>query len=492
MPISTVTTLVPVLVSFNEGVARIERDPSYFTREDLMSRCRETMHSNLRYYYRFRSNRLDNGCRSSAHVPLAEKMRLVSAFGVMVRSYIRDEDVDSMYTLVNSEQFRFVRDGMRTDWADLIEDKFSGEDAKCCEDCNHVDARNNGSYCYDGDYWVCDSCCESNYRYSEGRGTYITEDDYYEEEEENERNNDDDDDDDGYPIGERHSGKDILQHIPSAFDERNPKIFLGMELEVEVNRDNDSRYDKAEELYGQLKHYTHDDGTEHQYIHIEDDGSLDYGFEMVTGWTGLDVHAQMLQFFKKPWRNVKSHDTRTCGLHVHISKGDMTMFHGCKIVFFINDSNNQKLIRDIARRSDHHYAKIHNKKASYDWLKNAKKWHGKDEQLQRLNPDRTEAVNFNNPATVEFRIFKGTLRYETQMACLEFTYATWFFCRDAGVTELTTEHFIKFICQPNQRKDTKFLRQYLREKGYSLPTLALVKPNPRMDNPPSQPIEKRA
>jgi hypothetical protein len=419
-------------------------------------------------------------------------MRLVSAFGVMVASYIRDEDVDSMYTLVNSEQFRFVRDGMRTDWADLIEDKFSGEDAKCCEDCNHVDARNNGSYCYDGDYWVCDSCCESNYRYSEGRGTYITEDDYYEEEEENERNNDDDCDDDSYPIGGRHSGKDILQHIPSAFDERNPKIFLGMELEVEVNRDNDSRFDKAEELYGQLKHYTHDDGTTHQYIHIEDDGSLDYGFEMVTGWTGLDVHAQMLQFFKKPWRNVKSHDTRTCGLHVHISKGDMMMFHGCKIVFFINDSNNQKLIRDIARRSDHHYAKIHNKKASYDWLKNAKKWHRKDEQLQRLNPDRTEAVNFNNPATVEFRIFKGTLRYETQMACLEFTYATWFFCRDAGVTELTTENFIKFICQPNQRKDTKFLRQYLREKGYSLPTLALVKPNPRMDNPPSQPIEKRA
>ena len=265
-----------------------------------------------------------------------------------------------------------------------------------------------------------------------------------------------------------------------------------MELEVEVNRDHEGRNAKAEELYGHIKHYTHDDGTRHQYIHIEDDGSLDYGFEMVTGWTGLDVHAQMLQFFKKPWRHVKSHDTRTCGLHVHISKGDMTMFHGCKIVFFINDSNNQKLIRDIARRSDHHYAKIHNKKASYDWLKNAKKWHGKDEQLQRLNPDRTEAVNFNNPATVEFRIFKGTLRYETQMACLEFTYATWFFCRDAGVTDLTTENFIKFICQPNQRKDTKFLRQYLREKGYSLPTLALVKLNPRMDNTPSQPIEKRA
>ena len=486
MPISTVTTLVPVATTFNEYASRMESDPSYFTREYLMSRCRDTIRSNNDFYYRFRTNRFTHRIDD---VPMYQKMQLVSAFGVMVASYIRADDVNGMYDLVNSLQFRFVRDGMRTDWADLIEDKF-GNDAKSCEDCNHIAHEDDGSWCYDGDYWVCDGCRDNNYRWSENRCTYITEGDYYDEEEDEEE--EEDNDDDSYPIGGRHSGKHILQHIPSAFDERNPKIFLGMELEVEVNRDEVSRHDKAEELYGQLKHYTHDDGTEHQYIHIEDDGSLDYGFEMVTGWTGLDVHAQMLQFFKKPWRYVKSHDTRTCGLHVHISKGDMTMFHGCKIVFFINDSNNQKLIRDIARRSDHHYAKIHNKKASYDWLKNAKQGRNKKQQLERLNPDRTEAVNFNNPATVEFRIFKGTLRYETQMACLEFTYATWFFCRDAGVTELTTENFIKFICQPNQRKDTKFLRQYLREKGYSLPTLALVKPNPRMDNPPSQPIEKRA
>ena len=484
MPISTVTPLVPVLTTFKEYASRMESEPTYYTRDYVMSRCRDTLQSNGDNYYRFRTNRFHHRIDD---VPMAEKMRLVSAFGVMVASYIRADDVNGMYSLVNSEQFRFVRDGLRTDWANLIEDKF-GNDAKSCEDCNHVAHEDDGSWCYDGDYWVCDGCRDNNYRWSENRCTYITEGDYYDEEEEEEE----EEDEDSYPIGGRHSGKHILQHIPSDFDARNPKIFLGMELEVEVNRDHEGRHAKAEELYSHIKHYTHDDGTTHQYIHIEDDGSLDYGFEMVTGWTGLDVHAQMLQFFKKPWRHVKSHDTRTCGLHVHISKGDMTMFHGCKIVFFINDSNNQKLIRDIARRSDHHYAKIHNKKASYDWLKNAKQGRNKDQQLQRLNPDRTEAVNFNNPATVEFRIFKGTLRYETQMACLEFTYATWFFCRDAGVTDLTTENFIKFICQPNQRKDTKFLRQYLREKGYSLPTLALVKPNPRMDNQPSQPIEKRA
>ncbi len=35
---------------------------------------------------------------------------------------------------------------------------------------------------------------------------------------------------------------------------------------------------------------------------IEDDGSLNHGFELVTGYTGLDVHEKQLGFFKKPIR----------------------------------------------------------------------------------------------------------------------------------------------------------------------------------------------
>ena len=182
MPISTVTTLVPVVTTFNEYASRMESDPTYFTRDYLMSRCRDTIDSNLRYYYRFRSNRLE---RNSEQASILDRIHLVASFGVMIRSYIRDNDVNRMYDLVNSLQFRFVRDGMRTDWANLIEDKF-GNDAKCCEDCNHIAHEDDGSWCYDGDYWVCDGCRDNNYRWSENRCTYITEGDYYEEEEEEE------------------------------------------------------------------------------------------------------------------------------------------------------------------------------------------------------------------------------------------------------------------------------------------------------------------
>jgi hypothetical protein len=157
------------------------------------------------------------------------------------------------------------------------------------------------------------------------------------------------------------------------------------------------------------------------------------------------------------------------------------------MVFFINDSNNQKLIRDIARRANADYAQIKNKKASYQWLKRAR---ASGDPLNCLNEERREALNFQNEKTIEFRLFKGTLRYETIMACLEFTYATWFFTRDTGVTDLTTPNFINFICRPENRESTKFLRAYLREKNYSLPKLALVKPNPRSADYKPQPVEQ--
>lgn len=467
---NTPNTHTPALLrEYVDMMSRHLDSPQIWSIAEVMLACRHTMSNNLTSH---RSGYL----HSQAMLRVKHKQEF-KLFGNLFAQAIKDEDCDPVLEALQDSTYRHVREKGSGDWAGLLNDKFNTRDICQCNDCNTVDVEDNGSTAYD-DYWVCSSCLDDSYVYSDNRDTYITQDDYDEEQEEEERERDDED---SRIIGGRHDNKNVLGHIPSAFDNRKPSVLMGMELEVEVGSDY-SRSDKAEELYDEIKWVTPD----HQYIFIEDDGSLDHGFEIVTGYTGLDVHADMLKFFKKPWRNVRSHDTRTCGLHVHIDKKDVSLFHACKMVFFINDSNNQKLIRDIARRSNHHYAKIGNKKASYQWLKDARKGH---DPLNRLNDDRTEALNFQNPNTIEFRLFKGTLRYETIMACLEFTYATWFFCRDTGVGELTTAKFIEFICQPNQRKDTKYLRTYLKEKGYSLPKPAVMKDNPRLSDAPAQPIE---
>jgi hypothetical protein len=191
---------------------------------------------------------------------------------------------------------------------------------------------------------------------------------------------------------------------------------------------------------------------------------------MVTAYTGLDVHADQLKFFESGLRGAISHDSDNCGLHVHICKADMTTLHGAKMILFINDQANHKLVRAIARRDDSEYAKIKNKKDDTYWLKDAVRGcDTKRSQLRSLNADRYEALNFKNTNTVEFRLFKGSLVYSTIMSCLEFTYATWFFTRESSTKNLTTDHFLKFICANENRADTKNLRAYLRAKGFELP-----------------------
>ena len=196
------------------------------------------------------------------------------------------------------------------------------------------------------------SCCVDNYYYSERSGYYSN-------------NSDEDDDeynDDGYDnIGSYHSSRRKLGHIPSSYDTRKPRILLGLELEMEIGRDFDLD-DKAGQILDAIGHYHSPlSKTDYKYCCLENDGSLTRGFEMVTAYTGLDVHAQQLSFFKNRFVGAKSHNTTTCGLHIHICKADMSMLHAAKMILFINDEKNSKLVKALARRDASGYAKFQNK-----------------------------------------------------------------------------------------------------------------------------------
>ena len=441
------------------------------------------LHLKDQYSPSARRDRLNNMYRtipSSFGSTRAEIKATLKLIGAKLAKFKSAGDDDGAMEWVNTYQTKW-RDHF--DSAEIFEMLFNRY-YFICNDCNILEDQDRGSTCYD-DYQVCESCLNDGYRWSDNRDTYITHDDYWHEE-----NDDYEDDEEGDSfIGSYHSSKKQLGKIPSSFDHHKKPIYLGLELEMEI-KDDYSRNDKAEQLLDALG-VAQIDGKNYQYALCEGDGSLNHGFEMVTGYTGLDTHAKQLEFFKTPFRGAKSHDTRTCGLHVHICKSDMTMLHCAKMILFINESANQKLIRAIARRDGQHYAKIHNKKASYEWLKNAKDG-SKASRIQRLNSDRYEALNFQNEKTIEFRIFKGTLKYESIMASLEFTYATWHFCRDTGTNDLTIEKFLEFISMAENKKHTRFLRQYLKEKGFNLPKMGIVKTNPRIENASIQSMDQLA
>lgn len=387
-------------------------------------------------------------------------------FSVNFTQAIKEENLEKALYLLNGT-YRDFRDHSRTCWSEVLEDRF-GADIRECNDCNELlDANyDDYSWAYD-DYVICPSCRDDGYSWSDSRDCYITNDDYENEEY----------DEDSEYINDYHSSE--LGHIPTTFDKRKTKVYLGMELEVEV-QDRD-RSEKAQQVRNAIQGYRSPiDDTYYDYCALEHDGSLSYGFEIVTAYTGLDVHRDQLKFFKNRWHGVKSHDTGTCGLHVHICKSDMTMYHASKLILFINDPDNHKLIKAIARRDESGYAKITNKKDDKTWIKTAKQF---DNPLNHLNADRYEALNFKNSKTIEFRLFKGTLKYETIISCLEFTYASWFFARDTGATDLTIPKFLEFICKPENRADTVFLRAYLASKGFDLPKSGIVKANPRIEVP---------
>ena len=411
-----------------------------------------------------RISRPVNGWQNLTRSEVKSKLK---AIGKMLSIYKQNDDEDGALSFANGIEYGWRN---RFDSTEIFENLFGG-DYFICNDCDIIERMDDGSTCYD-DYQVCQSCID-NYRYSDSSDTYITHDDWHDE------NGDDEcDDEDHGAIGSYHSSQNRLGKIPSSFDKHKKPIYLGLELEMEI-KDEFNRHEKAEQLLNAIG-TAQIDGQNHTYALCEGDGSLNHGFEMVTGYTGLDTHAKQLEFFKTPFRGAKSHDTRTCGLHVHICKSDMSMLHCAKMILFVNESANQKLIRAIARRDGQHYAKIHNKKASYDWLKGAKDG-SKASRIQRLNGDRYEALNFQNPKTIEFRIFKGTLKYESIMASLEFAYATWWFCKDTGTNDLTIPKFLEFICEPENKKHTRFLRGYLKEKGFALPVTGIIKMNPRFN-----------
>lgn len=305
---------------------------------------------------------------------------------------------------------------------------------------------------------------------------------------------------DGNAIGGYHSSRNVVGKIPSAqYDGRKLPLLMGLELEVEAT--GLSSPEGVAHKWLKMMGIVQIGDKKHRYCATEHDGSLSNGFECVTGYTGLDVHALALLPLKdKPFRDsLRSHETTTCGLHVHIDRMNMTPLHAYKLNLFVNDAKNQKLMYAIARRYNHdRYAAMAPKegdaKIMGDYVRRLResvpsvslaratakgvaglKARRDYSALMRsrykdiigsANGSRYQAVNFANRNTVEYRLFRGSLRYETIMACLEFTRASWLFAYQLSKSEMTTEAFLKFICEPANRPDTKFLREYLTLKGF--------------------------
>lgn len=240
-------------------------------------------------------------------------------------------------------------------------------------------------------------------------------------------------------MGSYHSSKSMQRPIDSNWT-RLKKRYLGVELEVEVLSDKSSKVKHLHKLINEEEFGKN--------VFFERDGSLNDGVEIISQPMGMDRHEELWSWLKD--RNavsgLRSHNTSTCGLHVHVSRDRLSKLQVAKIVTFINSRENEDLIKAVARRYSEGYCKIKNKKIGNAYQ----------------SEDRYEAVNITPRKTIEFRIFKGSLKYESVMAALQFANAVVEYCAEgvASINDLKTEPFLKFV-QGMNKEDNKYLLPYI-------------------------------
>ena len=310
-----------------------------------------------------------------------------------------------------------------------------------CNDCETIDHEEDMQTCYE-DYLVCRECCDDNYTYSEYRDTYVTYEDYDEEEN---RNNEDYEDDYIHQYD-----YDVMQDL-SLTALSNEKVELNTAyygVESEMERRKDCPHDIAERVHNLMhKHIP--------FALLKNDGSLSNGFEIVTAPATLNAHKKYWKPFfdsgDEAINHLKSWNTDTTGIHIHISRSALSQNNIGKILVFINDVKNEDFINHIAGRSSNQWAKKSPKKIS---------------DGARTDTDKYEAVNTSHRNSIELRIFRGNLSRIGFFRVLEFVDCLVNFVKNTTPRKLYYTDFIKWCELPQNRSSYPYFYGWLTRKSY--------------------------
>lgn len=163
-------------------------------------------------------------------------------------------------------------------------------------------------------------------------------------------------------------------------------------------------------------------------VYCKHDGSLIEGLEIVTHPCTLDYHKDELG-----WEGItqtaldydfESHYANTCGLHIHVGRNQLGDFDEetiketiAKVIILVNRhwDNMVKFSRREEEQLDE-WATRPNLNLRYTPKKDVIK-----RALETEHNGRYQAVNLQNRSTIEFRLYRGTLRTESILAALELT-----------------------------------------------------------------------
>ena len=244
-----------------------------------------------------------------------------------------------------------------------------------------------------------------------------------------------------------HSSKEFFVPQPDDWSRGHNGRLFGVELEVEV-----ANGGRPEDVARGINAVVNVNGRKGSPIFFERDGSLTSGFELITQPMSLPVQREFwTRALTAPdvWRSVRSHRTSTCGLHVHVSREGLTNLTIARAVTFIHDPRNDAFVQALARRYNTGFCK----------------YVEKDLSTAHTSHDRYEALNITGRETIEFRLFRGSLKSDAVVAALEFSHALLEFCarEQLDATGLNARAFLTW-CLRELPEDTATLRSYVEQR----------------------------
>lgn len=225
----------------------------------------------------------------------------------------------------------------------------------------------------------------------------------------------------------------ITQESPNVIRKYRKIAYMGIECEVELPNHNAAYFRDGASLF-----------RDSEVIYLKEDGSINYGFEIVShpmtlGWAMERFDWSL--FTKLQDLGFEAWEESTVGIHIHVSRdGFASDFHQVKFVHFI--TRNEGFLTWLVGRGSGQYSRFdrrHLRGMTKARLK------GRD------SSDRYMAVNLNNNATIEVRMFQSSLKPERIKMNLQLIDAIVKYTEELQTSEIlhndgfSPDSFINFI-----------------------------------------------
>jgi hypothetical protein len=255
---------------------------------------------------------------------------------------------------------------------------------------------------------------------------------------------------------------DFLHPACAPFERMNPATrFFGVELEVERRKKTPTNI--LHQIYTSMP----------EFVLCKPDGSLSNGFEIVTAPATLEAHRMMWKNFlrergdltkKKPGAWLRGYASPRCGMHVHVNRASLTPMVTARLWKFINDSKLDVYLSRIAGRKMSplgHIVGRGGSRISNYYVTHPNKTF-RQVFFEPSNIGRHSAINLQNQATIEIRIFRSNTDLVGMLKNLDFVDAACTFCEETPSSFINGVNFIEWVTSTRVSPRYPYLMRWMK------------------------------